>query len=86
MFSFTLYEQKIGNKAEITRFKGLGEISPDEFKRFIGSDMRRSPVILENQIHIQQLLEYYMGKNTQERQDFIVSNLRVELDAVEETI
>jgi topoisomerase-4 subunit B len=48
--------------------------------------MRRSPVILENQIHIQQLLEYYMGKNTQERQDFIVSNLRVELDAVEETI
>jgi topoisomerase-4 subunit B len=78
--------QKIGNKAEITRFKGLGEISPDEFKRFIGSDMRRSPVILENQIHIQQLLEYYMGKNTQERQDFIVSNLRVELDAVEETI
>jgi topoisomerase-4 subunit B len=78
--------QKIGSKAEITRFKGLGEISPDEFKRFIGSDMRRSPVILENQIHIQQLLEYYMGKNTQERQDFIVSNLRVELDAVEETI
>jgi topoisomerase-4 subunit B len=78
--------QKIGNKAEITRFKGLGEISPDEFKRFIGSDMRRSPVILENQIHIQQLLEYYMGKNTQERQDFIVSNLRIELDAVEETI
>jgi topoisomerase-4 subunit B len=78
--------QKIGSKAEITRFKGLGEISPDEFKRFIGSDMRKSPVILENQIHIQQLLEYYMGKNTQERQDFIVSNLRVELDAVEETI
>lgn len=78
--------QKIGSKAEITRFKGLGEISPDEFKRFIGPDMRKSPVILENQIHIQQLLEYYMGKNTQERQDFIVSNLRIELDTVEETI
>ena len=78
--------KKIGAKAEITRFKGLGEISPDEFKRFIGADMRKTPVILESQIHIQQLLEYYMGKNTQERQDFIVSNLRVELDTVEDAI
>jgi topoisomerase-4 subunit B len=78
--------RKIGAKAEITRFKGLGEISPDEFKRFIGTDMRKSPVILESQIHIQQLLEYYMGKNTQERQDFIVSNLRIELDTVEDSI
>ncbi|MFZ9239721.1 MAG: DNA topoisomerase IV subunit B [Chitinophagaceae bacterium] len=77
--------KKIGSKPEITRFKGLGEISPEEFKRFIGPDMKKTPVILENQIHIQQLLEYYMGKNTQERQDFIVSNLRVELDAVEQT-
>ena len=76
----------LGPKSEITRFKGLGEISPDEFKRFIGPDMRKTPVILENQIHIQQLLEYYMGKNTQERQDFIVSNLRVELDEVESSI
>ncbi|MFZ9261812.1 MAG: DNA topoisomerase IV subunit B [Chitinophagaceae bacterium] len=78
--------KKIGSKPEITRFKGLGEISPDEFKRFIGADMKKTPVILENQIHIQQLLEYYMGKNTQERQDFIVSNLRIELDAVEQSI
>ena len=78
--------KKIGSKPEITRFKGLGEISPDEFKKFIGADMKKTPVILENQIHIQQLLEYYMGKNTQERQDFIVSNLRIELDAVEQSI
>jgi topoisomerase-4 subunit B len=65
---------------------GHAEISPEEFKRFIGADMRKSPVILESQIHIQQLLEYYMGKNTQERQDFIVSNLRIELDTVEDSI
>jgi topoisomerase-4 subunit B len=78
--------EKLKPKPEITRFKGLGEISPDEFKRFIGADMRKTPVILESQIHIQQLLEYYMGKNTQERQDFIVSNLRVELDTVEDAI
>jgi len=77
--------KKIGAKAEITRFKGLGEISPDEFKNFIGVDMRKTPVILESQIHIQQLLEYYMGKNTQERQDFIVGNLRIESDVVEES-
>ena len=76
--------KKIGAKSEITRFKGLGEISPDEFKNFIGVDMRKTPVILESQIHIQQLLEYFMGKNTQERQDFIVSNLRVEVDSVDE--
>lgn len=77
---------KLGQKPEITRFKGLGEISPDEFKKFIGQDMKKTPVILENQIHIQQLLGYYMGKNTQERQDFIVSNLRVEMDAAEQLI
>lgn len=75
--------RKLGEKAEITRFKGLGEISPDEFGKFIGSDMRKQPVILEQHTHIQQLLEYYMGKNTPERQEFIVSNLRVELDEVE---
>lgn len=75
--------RKLGDKAEITRFKGLGEISPEEFGKFIGADMRKQPVILEQHTHIQQLLEYYMGKNTPERQDFIVSNLRVELDEVE---
>jgi topoisomerase-4 subunit B len=75
--------RKLGEKAEITRFKGLGEISPDEFGKFIGPDMRKQPVILEQHTHIQQLLEYYMGKNTPERQDFIVSNLRVEQDEVE---
>jgi topoisomerase-4 subunit B len=75
--------RKLGEKAEITRFKGLGEISPEEFGRFIGPDMRKQPVILEQHTHIQHLLEYYMGKNTPERQDFIVSNLRIESDEVE---
>jgi topoisomerase IV subunit B len=73
--------RKLGAKPEITRFKGLGEISPDEFGRFIGADMRLQPVLLENGDHIQGLLEYYMGKNTLERQEFIINNLRVELDA-----
>ena len=77
--------KKLGSKPEITRFKGLGEISPDEFGKFIGDDIRLQPVILEQGEHIQQLLEYYMGKNTQDRQDFIIENLRVELDLVEET-
>ncbi|RXK86932.1 DNA topoisomerase IV subunit B [Filimonas effusa] len=76
--------KKLGNKPEITRFKGLGEISPNEFERFIGADMRLQPVILEQGDHIQQLLEYYMGKNTMDRQEFIINNLKVELDAVEE--
>lgn len=75
--------KKLTGKPEITRFKGLGEISPEEFERFIGVDMRLQPVILEQGDHIQQLLEYYMGKNTQQRQEFIIENLRVELDAVE---
>ncbi len=74
--------KKLGNKPEITRFKGLGEISPEEFGRFIGRDMRLDPVILEQGDHIQDLLEYYMGKNTMERQEFIINNLRVELDIV----
>jgi topoisomerase-4 subunit B len=77
---------KLGGKPEITRFKGLGEISPEEFGRFIGEDMRLQPVILEQGDHIQQLLEYYMGKNTMERQDFIINNLRVELDEVETAV
>ncbi|MBE7171770.1 MAG: type IIA DNA topoisomerase subunit B [Williamsia sp.] len=74
--------KKLGNKPEITRFKGLGEISPDEFGRFIGPDMRLQPVMMMPDTHIQQLLEYYMGKNTQQRQDFIIENLRVEVDLV----
>jgi topoisomerase-4 subunit B len=78
--------KKLGNKPEITRFKGLGEISPDEFGRFIGDEMRLDPVILEHGDHITHLLEYYMGKNTQERQEFIINNLRVELDAVEDAV
>jgi topoisomerase IV subunit B len=78
--------RKLGSKPEITRFKGLGEISPDEFGRFIGEEMRLQPVILEHGDHIQQLLEYYMGKNTQERQEFIINNLKVELDIIEEAV
>jgi len=74
---------KLGSKPEVTRFKGLGEISPDEFAQFIGSDMRKQLMRLEQGDHIQHLLEYYMGKNTQDRQEFIISNLRVELDTVE---
>lgn len=76
--------KKLGGKPEITRFKGLGEISPDEFSRFIGEDMRKQPVLVMPETHIQQVLEYYMGKNTPQRQDFIIENLKVELDLVEE--
>jgi len=78
--------KKIGGKPEITRFKGLGEISPDEFARFIGSDMRLQPVIMEQGEHVQMLMEYYMGKNTPERQDFIINNLKVEMDAPVENV
>jgi topoisomerase-4 subunit B len=78
--------KKLGSKPEITRFKGLGEISPDEFGAFIGDDIRLQPVFLEHGDHIQHLLEYYMGKNTQERQEFIINNLKVELDTVEEIL
>lgn len=76
--------RKLGNKPEITRFKGLGEISPDEFGRFIGEEIRLQPVMLMPETHIQDVLEYYMGKNTMERQEFIINNLKVELDLVEE--
>ncbi|MDP2189372.1 MAG: DNA topoisomerase IV subunit B [Sphingobacteriaceae bacterium] len=72
--------QKIGKKAEITRFKGLGEISPDEFEQFIGPDMRLEPIILRKDTTIPKLLEYYMGKNTPDRQAFIIENLRIEKD------
>ena len=78
--------KKLTGKPEITRFKGLGEISPDEFERFITKDMRRQPVLLEQGDHIQQLLEYYMGKNTPQRQEFIIENLRYDLDLVEEIV
>ncbi len=76
--------KKLGSKPEITRFKGLGEISPEEFGKFIGQDIKLQPVILEQGDHIQHLLEYYMGKNTPQRQEFIIDNLKVELDLVEE--
>jgi topoisomerase-4 subunit B len=78
--------EKIGGKPEITRFKGLGEISPDEFGKFIGDDIRLQPVMLLPELHIQQLLEYYMGKNTPSRQDFIIDNLKVEVDLVESNV
>ncbi|MFN0189888.1 MAG: DNA topoisomerase IV subunit B [Bacteroidia bacterium] len=72
--------QKLGAKPEITRFKGLGEISPDEFKAFIGRKMRLDPVTLAGETSLHGLLDYYMGKNTPERQDFIINNLKVELE------
>ena len=75
--------KKIGKTAEITRFKGLGEISPDEFGGFIGEDIRLEPVLLTEDSSINKILEYYMGKNTPKRQDFIIENLRVELDLIE---
>ena len=75
---------KLGGKPEITRFKGLGEISPSEFGLFIGNDMRLEPVILSKDNKLSQLLEYYMGKNTPDRQQHIVNNLRVEVDIEEE--
>ncbi len=78
--------KKLGTKPEITRFKGLGEISPDEFARFISADMKLQPVIMEQGEHVQNLLEYYMGKNTPQRQDFIIDNLKVELDLVEDVV
>ena len=68
----------MGKNPEITRFKGLGEISPDEFKNFIGKDIRLEPVVLGKDQTIEQLLEFYMGKNTPDRQMFILDNLVVE--------
>ena len=76
---------KLGKNAEITRFKGLGEISPDEFKNFIGEDIRLEPVILSKDASIDEILSYYMGKNTQSRQEFIINNLRVEDDIPDDT-
>jgi len=75
---------KLKGKPEITRFKGLGEISPDEFKDFIGEDIRLDPVMMDKTIHTEQLLEFYMGKNTPDRQEFIINNLKVEIDNFEQ--
>jgi topoisomerase-4 subunit B len=74
---------KLGSKPEITRFKGLGENSPEEFGNFIGEDIRLQPVLVDKEKHIIKILEFYMGKNTPTRQDFIIDNLRVEMDKVE---
>jgi len=76
----------LGKNPEITRFKGLGEISPDEFKNFIGEDMRLDPVEIRKEDHLSQMLEFYMGKNTPDRQDFIIERLRIEKDLVEEEV
>jgi len=77
---------KLGPKPEITRFKGLGEISPDEFKNFIGKDIRLEPIIIDKNTKLDKMLSYFMGKNTPERQDFIIDNLRVEKDLVKEEV
>lgn len=77
---------KLAGKPEITRFKGLGEISPDEFKFFIGEDIRLDPVMLDKATTTEDLLQFYMGKNTQDRQKFIIDNLKVELDVAEEIV
>lgn len=76
--------QKLGNKPEITRFKGLGEISPEEFGGFIGENIRLEPVILQPETKIKDLLRFYMGKNTPDRQEFIIDKLRVEKDLIKE--
>ncbi|PQJ23276.1 DNA topoisomerase IV subunit B [Tenacibaculum sp. SG-28] len=75
---------KLKGKPEITRFKGLGEISPNEFVHFIGDDIRLDPVMLDKEMSIEQMLQFYMGKNTPDRQKFIINNLKVELDLLEE--
>ncbi len=77
--------KKLRGKPEITRFKGLGEISPNEFGGFIGEDIRLEPVFLPEDTNLDHVLDYYMGKNTPERQEFIIENLRFEIDVVEET-
>ncbi len=78
--------RKLKGKAEITRFKGLGEISPNEFQDFIGEGIRLQPVIMTDDMNIDHILDYYMGKNTPDRQEFIVENLRVDLDEIEDAI
>ena len=83
IYCYDLAEQqnaknKLSGKIEITRFKGLGEISPSEFKAFIGPDIRLDPVVLNRDTTIDDLLKFYMGKNTPSRQDFIIENLKIE--------
>ena len=75
--------KKLSGRPEITRFKGLGEISPDEFKHFIGDDIRLEPVMLDKAMSIEELLKFYMGKNTPDRQEFIIENLKVEVDLID---
>ena len=75
--------EKLKPKPEITRFKGLGEISPDEFKNFIGETIRLDPIMMDKNTSVEQLLSFYMGKNTPDRQEFIIKNLKVELDTIE---
>ncbi len=76
--------EKLKPKPEITRFKGLGEISPDEFKNFIGETIRLDPIMMDKNTSVEQLLSFYMGKNTPDRQEFIINNLKVELDVIEQ--
>tara|TARA_R100001369_G_scaffold89585_2_gene127397 strand:- start:419 stop:2275 length:1857 start_codon:yes stop_codon:yes gene_type:complete len=78
--------EKLKPKPEITRFKGLGEISPDEFQHFIGDNIRLDPVMLDKAMSIDELLKFYMGKNTPDRQEFIIENLKVELDEIEPAV
>jgi topoisomerase-4 subunit B len=75
---------ELGKSPEITRFKGLGEISPDEFVHFIGENIRLDPIMLDDNMSIEELLSFYMGKNTPNRQEFIIDNLKVELDVIED--
>lgn len=77
---------KLSGKPEITRFKGLGEISPDEFRHFIGDDIRLEPIMLDKAMSIEELLSFYMGKNTPDRQKFIINNLKVEVDLIEDKV
>jgi len=74
---------KLKPNPEITRFKGLGEISPNEFKHFIGDNIRLDPIMLDEGMSIEDLLSFYMGKNTPDRQNFIIENLKVELDLID---
>ncbi|MCK5450668.1 MAG: type IIA DNA topoisomerase subunit B, partial [Candidatus Omnitrophica bacterium] len=78
--------KKLGSNPEITRFKGLGEISPGEFSNFIGPNIRLDPVLLKSSSSIKEMLTFYMGKNTPDRQIFIINNLRVEADEVEKAL
>ena len=76
--------KRLGKRPEVTRFKGLGEISPNEFKHFIGKEMRLEPIIIGKEASVEEVLTFYMGKNTQKRQEFIIENLRVEKDLRDE--